>query len=255
MDGAAGTLRGFGSSPRGRFAEEGSLGRKNHDIFVRAHTSVRTKTASGRRWSPKWPRHCLIFDTETTLDPTQRLNFGAFRRCKLVGSKYVCVAEGIFHRDNVSAAELRLLQKYKSDPPTLAAVEYFPAETQLGLRNQTSFVRRVFWKADAASETLVQPRSSRWRERTVKLCQQKVSDCKSCSRFWGHRGGSSGVLAIPKSVRLRNGGFAKSSLDDLAFCSYSLKSWYMISGQKRNNPSVTKPAVNVELRGQPEPLL
>jgi len=156
MDGAAGALGGkFGSSRRGRFAEEESLGRKSHDIFVRAHTSVRTKTASDRRGPPQWPRHCIIFDTETSLDPAQKLNLGAFRRCKLVGSKYVCVAEGIFHRDDVSAAELRLLQKYKSDPPTLAAVEYFPAETQLSLQNRASFVRSVFWKSVRKGELII----------------------------------------------------------------------------------------------------
>jgi len=50
---------------------------------VRAHTSVRKKVATDRRWSPKWPEYCLIFDTETTLDTAQKLNFGTYRRCKL----------------------------------------------------------------------------------------------------------------------------------------------------------------------------
>jgi hypothetical protein len=35
------------------------------------------KRPSERRWSRKWPPYCLIFDTETTLDPAQKLNFGA----------------------------------------------------------------------------------------------------------------------------------------------------------------------------------
>src|SRR5580692_10920910 len=99
MDGTRSTLEnGVCSSRRGRLAEDEAVERKGNDIFVRAHTSVRTKTAWDRGWSPKWPRHCLIFDAETTIDPTQKLNFGAFRRCKLVGSRYVCVEEGIFHR-------------------------------------------------------------------------------------------------------------------------------------------------------------
>ncbi len=122
---------------------------------MRAHTSVRAKTGSDRRWAPKWPRHCLIFDTETTLDPAQKLNFGAFRRCKLVGSRYVCVAEGIFHRDDVTKGQSNVLQRYKSDPPTLPEIEHFPAETQLILQNRTSFVRSVFWKSVRKGELIV----------------------------------------------------------------------------------------------------
>ena len=97
----------------------------------------------------------MIFDTETTHDPVQRLNFGAFRQCKLVGARYVCVAEGIFYRDNVTAAQLKLLQKYKKDPPTLAAVEHVPSKTQLSLESRASFVRRVFWHSVRKGELIV----------------------------------------------------------------------------------------------------
>src|SRR5580704_1822395 len=117
MDGAAGSIgsRHYG---RKRLARTGTIREpERHDIFVRAHTSVRSES-DYHRGSPKWPRHCLIFDTETALDTAQQLNFGAFRRCKLVGSKYVCVAEGIFHRDELTKAEANALQRYKDDPPT-----------------------------------------------------------------------------------------------------------------------------------------
>jgi hypothetical protein len=157
MDGVAGSKgRRFSTSRRKRIASTEKISEpERHDIFVRAHTSVRTKTASDRRWSPKWPKHCLIFDTETTLDPTQKLNFGAFRRCKLVGSTYVCVAEGIFHRDDVTIAQSNVLQKYKNDPPTLPEIEHFPAEMQLILRDRASFVRSVFWKSVRKGELIV----------------------------------------------------------------------------------------------------
>ena len=146
---------GLGSAGQGHSAVDEDSARKRHDIFVRAHTSARTATSWDKRRSLKWPERCLIFDTETTLDPAQELNFGAFRRCKLVGSKYVCVAEGIFYRDDVTAAQLKLLEKYKTDPPTLAAVEYFPTETQLSLRDHTSFIRDVFWKSVRKGEMIV----------------------------------------------------------------------------------------------------
>jgi hypothetical protein len=128
---------------------------ERHDIFVRAHTRVRGKEPWDKRWSPKWPKYCLIFDTETTLDPAQKLNFGAFRRCKLVGSKYVCVAEGIFYKDDVSESGLRLLQRYRSNPPTLASVEYFPAQTELSLTSRAAFVNRVFWNSIKKGELIV----------------------------------------------------------------------------------------------------
>src|ERR1700722_18227110 len=157
MDGATGSKgRRFATSRRKLLASAGEIPEQDrHDIFVRAHTSVRAKSARDRRRSPKWPRHCLIFDTETTLDPAQKLNFGAFRRCKLVGSRYVCVAEGVFHRDDVTNAQSNVLQRYKSDPPTLPEIEHFPAETRLSLQNHTSFVRSVFWKSVRKGELII----------------------------------------------------------------------------------------------------
>jgi hypothetical protein len=125
------------------------------EIFVRAHTHARAKDWPDKRWSRKWPAYCLIFDTETTLDPAQQLNFGVFRHCKLVGDRYVCVAEGIFYRDDLSKSILRLLQRYKVDPPTLSAVEHFPAVTTLGLMDRSSFVSKVFWKSVKNRELIV----------------------------------------------------------------------------------------------------
>src|SRR5208283_3266438 len=122
------------------------LAEKRDDIFVRAHTSVRTKDQRDRRRSRKWPRYCLIFDTETTLHPAQQLNFGVYRRCELVGDKYQCQAEGIFYRDDLPESKIKLLQKYKRNPKTLPSL-MFPAQLELGLITRSSFVNRVFWKS------------------------------------------------------------------------------------------------------------
>src|SRR5271156_5592005 len=157
MDGPSGTLGNrVSTSRREDLKNKGNKPQQErHDIFVRAHTHGRAKDPWDRRWSPKWPSHCLIFDTETTLDPAQKLNFGAFRRCKLVGSRYVCVAEGVFHRDDVTNAQSNVLQRYKNDPPTLPEIEHFPAETQLSLQNRASFVSSVFWKSVRKGELIV----------------------------------------------------------------------------------------------------
>lgn len=126
-----------------------------HDIFVRAHTSVRTRKQRDRRWSPKWPEYCLIFDTETTLDPIQKLNFGTYRRCKLVGHKYLFAEEGIFYRDDLPASQVQLLERYKLKPKTLPSIELFPAKMNLGLMSRTSFMRRVFWKSIRKGDLIV----------------------------------------------------------------------------------------------------
>jgi hypothetical protein len=153
MDGTSGSSRDGVAASR-KVSLTGNVS-EPQDIFVRAHTSVRTKNQRDRRWVTKWPRHCLIFDTETTLDPLQTLNFGVYRRCELVGGKYLCVAEGIFYRDDLPKRELKLLQQYKINPRTLPPIEYFPAPTTLGLMSRSEFVRRIFWKSVRKGELIV----------------------------------------------------------------------------------------------------
>jgi len=122
---------------------------------VRAHTRVRTKSGRDRRWSAKWPKHCLIFDTETTLDPTQKLNFGAYRRCVLVDDEYRCLQEGIFYRDDLPGSQAELLKRYRENPKTLPSIELFPAPLSLNLMTRSSFISRVFWKAVRNGELVV----------------------------------------------------------------------------------------------------
>jgi hypothetical protein len=121
---------------------------------VRAHTSVRTKSGGDWRWSAKWPEHCLIFDTETTLDAAQKLNFGTYRRCVLVDGEYRCLQEGIFYRDDVTVSQLKVLEKYRANPRTVPAIEVFPA-INLKLMAQSAFISHVFWKAVRSGELVL----------------------------------------------------------------------------------------------------
>jgi hypothetical protein len=157
MDGASGPWRsGVATSQKEAIAStESASAQQTHEIFVRAHTSVRTEDQRDRRWSPKWPEYCLIFDTETTLDPLQKLNFGTYRRCKLVDGRYLIVEEGIFYRDDLSQTQVQFLKRYKLNPKTLASVELFPSQTTLGLTNRSSFMERVFWKSVRKGELIV----------------------------------------------------------------------------------------------------
>lgn len=156
MDGTSGSLRSRSYSREGHISKTSDLSEQNrHDIFVRAHTRVRKKDARDHRWSPKWPKYCLIFDTETTLDTAQKLNFGTYRCCQLTGNKYVCVAEGIFYRDDLPMSQLKLLQRYKNNPSTFPSIELFPAKMTLDLLNRSSFVARILWKSIRNGELVV----------------------------------------------------------------------------------------------------
>jgi hypothetical protein len=155
MDGAPGSQgRGF-PAPQLKASAGTKPEQERHDIFVRAHTSVRTKNQSDQRWSREWPKACLILDTETTRDTVQKLNFGVYRRCQLVGDKYLCAAEGIFHKDDLSPSGLKILDRYKNDPKTIPSIEMFPARMTLGAMSRSSFLKRVFWKSVREGEQIV----------------------------------------------------------------------------------------------------
>ena len=118
-----------------------------HDIFVRAHTVVSQKVGPQRPIPAKWPKEILVIDTETTTDTRQILNFGVYRRCRLVGSQYECV-EGLFHADDLEIASVRVLDAFVKDPKNTPRldVKVFPPPMRLNLYRRTDFVERVFWK-------------------------------------------------------------------------------------------------------------
>ena len=128
---------------------------ERHYIYVRAHTPVRNKKGRKRRWSAKWPRYCLIVDTETTVDATQRLNFGCYRRCKLENGKYLCIEEGLFYADDLPPADVKTLESYRDNRKTTPKIELFPAKMTLRLMARSSFINRIFWKSIRWGELVV----------------------------------------------------------------------------------------------------
>jgi hypothetical protein len=85
-------------------------------IYLRAYTTlIEKKQDKGKHLvddEPKWPEHALVFDCETRITADLTLTFGFWRFCELRNGKYVCVEEGIFHDDDLSAKEFDLLRKY-----------------------------------------------------------------------------------------------------------------------------------------------
>ena len=74
-------------------------------IVVRAYTErefkSKLKTPISGAPEPKWPNSVLVFDTETTTDPTQRLLFGSYRYYRWKAGLLECVEEGVFYADEL----------------------------------------------------------------------------------------------------------------------------------------------------------
>jgi hypothetical protein len=150
------------SHERRHFQETGKLTvsmemdqRDSNDLFVRAHTPVRKKKEWHRAWSYKWTGYCLVFDTETTVDTSQKLNFGCYRRCELVRNKYLCIEEGLFYADDLQQTDLKVLERYRRNRKNTADIEWFPSRTALRLMTRSSFISRIFWPAIRRGDLLV----------------------------------------------------------------------------------------------------
>ncbi len=127
------------------------------EIFVRAHTVVPQKRSRKGPSLPNWPRKVLIIDTETTIDATQKLTFGAYRHLRLTSAGYQCVEEGLFHADDLDAQQCDVLKRYIEDLKNLPGIEVkmFPPRSRLLLMSRSVFVERVFWKAIQKGDMVV----------------------------------------------------------------------------------------------------
>jgi hypothetical protein len=129
---------------------------ERHDIFVRAHAPLPSKKSS---WSGvcrrKWPDSALIFDTETRIDPRQKLAFGCFRLYELKRNNYRCVDEGLFHADDLGRAERTVLERYVRNPLNVPKTNIFPPLLKLKLVSRNAFVRKIFWGAVRRGDLIV----------------------------------------------------------------------------------------------------
>jgi|SRR5271155_408075 len=130
----------------------------SHDIFLRAHTVVPEKKQKKRNqpagkeapWpeEPPWPDRILCFDCETsTHDAAQTLNFGVYRICRLVGHRYLCEEEGLFHADGLPAKKRKVLEAYIRDKFADIEVKSFTPKINLLLYSRSGFIEKVFFKA------------------------------------------------------------------------------------------------------------
>lgn len=103
-------------------------------IAVRAYVPPRRPYE--RRPPTGEPELVLVFDTETTIDATQRLLFGSYRLHRADG---MLLQEGLIHPDDAPPGELAVLRRYVEDHAD-------DAGGRLRLLNRTQFVDWLIWK-------------------------------------------------------------------------------------------------------------
>ena len=127
-----------------------------HDLYLRAHTvQLQKQQKKGQphfEQPKKWPDYVLVFDCESRLSAEQELTFGSWRFCDLRGDEYICVDEGFFHADNISAYQYEELRNF---------VESHAPETgdegtqRLHLYSRSKFVHEVLGMAIQAKAMIV----------------------------------------------------------------------------------------------------
>src|ERR1700676_3914201 len=131
-----------------------------HDLYLRAHIVVSAddneqKEQSAKRSRPKklWPDYALVWDTETTIDLEQTLNFGVWRFCQLQRTEYVAVQEGIFYRDGMAGKDIQTILAYKQK--YLAEGLLSGADQELTVLPRAEFIERIFWESVRAGALIV----------------------------------------------------------------------------------------------------
>lgn len=105
-------------------------------LAVRVYPEQTSNQKKGRvRDTWRRPKSMLVFDTETTVDATQRLLFGSYRFI-FDGE---CQEEGLLYADDLSQEELKTLQCYAKKHPAATA-----EKATLKLLSRREFLKKLF---------------------------------------------------------------------------------------------------------------
>lgn len=168
-----------------------------HDLHLRAHivspetASEEVKQPPKRRGPPKlWPEYALVWDTETLLDLEQALTFGVWRFCRLQGSDYIALQEGLFYHDELAQKDVQTIRGYVKRHSADGLVA--GADTELVALSRAEFVEKVFWESVRAGALIVGFNLS--------------FDISRIRRHWttAHNGGFSFVLSELSRSRIAN---------------------------------------------------
>jgi hypothetical protein len=126
----------------------------NHEIYLRCHTRILDEKSSDKKGTRKpapLPKYVLVLDTETTTDACQALNFGVYQFCEADShGQYVCREEGLFHADDLEAAQLEVLREYVRTEKTAGR-----KRRRLRLYDRSTFVEKVMYTAVQADAAIV----------------------------------------------------------------------------------------------------
>jgi hypothetical protein len=115
---------------------------------------ARAKKRKKSQRTPKlWPDNALVWDTESTLDLDQKLNFGIWRFCELQDRIYVPVQEGIFYRDDLPAKDVHTIVRYAKSKLADGLVP--EADRELVVHTRSEFVERILWWSVRAGALIV----------------------------------------------------------------------------------------------------
>jgi hypothetical protein len=124
----------------------------DQQVAVRAWTQTSQRRRQRRRSVGHRPsaQHILVFDTETTIDETQALLYGAFRYCRVDGLIVTTVAEGLIYADDLpdrDPAGYALLRSYAVSHKADVDGSYLRVEPnwELQLLSRTEFVNKWVW--------------------------------------------------------------------------------------------------------------
>src|ERR1700723_2149586 len=127
----------------------------NHDIFLRCHTCILDEEPlekTGTKKAQPLPKYVLVFDTETTIDALQSLNFGVYQFCEMgADGNYTSLEEGLFYADDLASRQSDVLRRYLRDKKRKRA----KGEPRLRLYDHRAFVEKVMYTAIQAGAAIV----------------------------------------------------------------------------------------------------
>ena len=135
-------------------------------VAVRAWTvptmTPRRKRRSNRLTESPPINHILVVDTETTVDSTQALLFGAFRYCRVDDGAVITVAEGLIYADDLPDTDpdgYRVLREYAESRQPDVDFTYVDVEPswQLHLVSRSDFVDRWLWHVGYPHDNRLDP--------------------------------------------------------------------------------------------------
>src|SRR5438552_6195968 len=107
----------------------------------------KVSTAKGRQVLG-WPENVLVFDTETTTDPTQRLLFGSYRFGHWnENGTFICLEEGFFYDDALPEANHEGWQCLQEYGGSHRADTLNRRRSDILLMSRRAFVNDRLWKA------------------------------------------------------------------------------------------------------------